>query len=83
MKKKILLFLSVVLLCSCSTGVALVGKEKFICQNLGRTKCKFSVTQYSDGVPTETVEIEVKGGSLSEMFGEIVSKVALLFGVKI
>lgn len=83
MKKKVLLFLATMLLCSCSTGVALVGKNRFVCQNLGRTKCKFSVTQYSDGVPTETVEIEVKGGSLSETFGEIVNKIALLFGTKI
>lgn len=81
--KKILFLLAVVLLCSCSAGVVWVGKDRFICQNLGRTKCKFSVTQYSDGLPTKTVEIEVKGGSLSDTFGEIVNKIALLFGAKI
>lgn len=64
MKKKVLIFLVFLVLCSCSTGVVLVGKNSFVCQNLGRTKCKFSVTQYEDGLPVETVEIEVKGGSL-------------------
>jgi hypothetical protein len=78
--KRLAFFIAIVLLCSCSTGLVSVGENRFACQNLGRTICKFSVTQYSDGVPVETVEIEVKGGSISQTLGELISKVAMLFG---
>lgn len=66
-------------LLSCSAGVVSVGGNDFYCHNLGRTKCKFSVTQYQDGMPIEAVEIEVKGGSISETFSELIRKVALVF----
>lgn len=81
MKKNSFAFLAfVILLSACSTGIVSVGENRFACQNLGRTRCKFSVTQYGDGVPIETVEIEVKGGSISATLGEIISKVAAIFG---
>lgn len=70
----------VILLSACSTGIVSVGGNRFACQNLGRTRCKFSVTQYSGGMPIETVEIEVKGGSISATLGEILSRVAAIFG---
>lgn len=68
------------LLVSCSVGVVSVGDNDFYCQNLGNTRCKFSVTQYQDGMPVETVEVETEGGSMSETLSELLQKATLAFG---
>jgi hypothetical protein len=80
MVARLLLSAFCALLVSCSVGIVSVGDNDFYCHNIGKTKCKFSVTQYSEGMPTETVDVEVSGGNMSDTLSELLQKVALAFG---
>lgn len=70
---RILILTVFLALTGCSTGIVRTENDIFVCYNAGKTSCVYEVVYYGfDGKPTKKVDIEVKGGSFSGNFVDVI-----------